>query len=202
MLAAAVLLVVPLVNALVLEAQETADRQVRDTPADRPPEPAARDGPSPNATGNRTSDRPGESVSARSGGNCTPVPEEEPVVRWRHPAPQDSPGAAAQARLEAPETQGFRISPLHPAARVQLEVSSLTGYLLAQVYPDGAGEGAAPFSFEGGGNVSDDVTVGRTLTRTGPLSTGDWVATLETDYAAYEELAFTVVRAICQEGSS
>lgn len=194
-LAAAALLVVPIVNALVLESQSTADRQVTDPPEDPPP----RTGETPGKTRNTTRDLP-EGRRA-GGGNCTPVPEDAPAAQWRHPAPQQGPGAAVQARAQSPDERSFRISDLHPAARVQLNASGLAGSLTASVYP--AGEpGNAPFEVDVQRAVPADLARGHTLTRAGDLVTGDWVATLDTDQASYQELTFTVVRAICEEAAT
>lgn len=193
-LAAAALLVVPLVNALVLEARETTDRQVRDPPED-PPDAEA----SPENRTNASRDLPSR-PSRAAGGNCTAVPEDAPAVRWHHPSPSDGPGAAAQARAQDTDTKAFRVSDLHPAARVQLNVSDLTGSLTARVYPEDAPDDAA-FTVEFRSEFASDVARGATLTQAGALSTGFWTAELETDGAAYDELAFTVVRAVCQEGS-
>lgn len=194
-LGAAALLVVPLVNALVLDARQTADRQIRDPPEDPPPVEAT---PEDRRNSSRQIPR---SRGGAAGGNCTPVPEENPAVRWRHPSPAEEPGAAAQTRAQSADTKRFEISKLHPAARVQLNVSDLTGSLTARVYPDGESEDA-PFTVTISNRVTVDVARGKTLTRAGALSTGTWTASLETDGATYDELAFTVVRAICQEGAS
>lgn len=193
-LAAAALLVVPLVNALVLEAQDTTDRQVRDPPED-PPDVQMQ----PDNRTNTSRELP-DRAPASGGGNCTAVPEDAPAVRWRHPSPSDQPGAATQARAESPETQRFEVSELNPAVRVQLNVTDLSGSLTAEVYPDGA-QDDAPFTVQIQNVLLEDVARGQTLTRADALSSGTWTATLEVDGATYDELSFTVVRAICQEAA-
>lgn len=191
-LAAAALLVVPLVNALVLEAQRTADRQVVDPPDHTPPDARA----SPGEVENASRDPPQDKGDVAAG-NCTPVPEEAAAARWHHPPPASRPGAAAQTRAQAPDERSFRISDLHPAARVQLDVTNLVGSLQASVHPAGAPDDPA-WSADLQRGFPDDVAEGATLTRAGALVTGSWVATLETDGATYGELAYTVVRAICE----
>lgn len=190
-LAAAALLVVPLVNALVLESQRTADRQVTEPPDHPSPDAQASPAQVENASRDLPEDR------AVTAGNCTPVPEEAPAARWHHPSPGSSPGSAAQTRAQAPDERSFRISDLHPAARVQLNVTNLVGSLQASVHPAGAPDDPA-WSADLQRGFPDDVAEGATLTRAGDLATGGWVATLETDGATYGELAYTVVRAICQ----
>lgn len=191
-LAAAALLVVPLVNALVLESQRTADRQVVDPPDQPPPDAQT----SPSQVENASRDLPEN--RAVTAGNCTPVPEETPAARWHHPSPASRPGAAAQTRAQAPDERTFRVSDLHPAVRVQLNVTNLVGSLQATVHPAGAPDDPA-WSADLQRGFPDDVAEGATLTRAGDLATGGWVATLETGGATYGELAYTVVRAICEE---
>lgn len=191
-LAAAALLVVPLVNALVLESQQTADRQVRDPPEDLPERQ-----PQPSNDTNVSQELPRDRTRS-VGGNCTPVPEDAPAAAWNHPAPSENPGAAAQARAESPQERTFRVSDLHVGLAVRLEATDLTGDLEARLHPDGAPDDAA-FTVDASNRVADDIERNGTVARTGALTSGDWTATLEADGATYRSLTFTVVRALCQE---
>lgn len=198
-LAAAALLVVPLVNALVLESQQTADRQVRDPPQDPPEDPPQGEyegGDDANVSEEIPRDRRGA-----AGGNCTPVPEDAPAAAWNHPAPSENPGAAAQTRAQSPAERSFRVSDLHVGLAVRLQVTDLAGDLEARVHPADAPDDAA-FAVDASNRLADDLERNGTVTRTGALTSGDWTATLETDGAAYRSLEFTVVRAICQEAAS
>lgn len=200
-LAAAALVVVPLVNALVLEARQTADRQVADPPDVPEPDDPPRGQPSDERSGEEEvppEETPERDRRGNVTGNCTPVPEERPAAAWHHPSPEDAPLAAAQRRADHTETRSFRVSDLHPAVHVELQVEDLVGGLEARVHPEGAPDDA-PFEAEPQGGLGSTVEVSETLTRPDQVATGGWTASLVVDEGTYRELSLTVVRAICQE---
>lgn len=189
--AAAAVLLVPVVNGVLEEAVATADRVVLDE-ADwdrEPPEDPPDAEPPEDAEGN---------VSAGGGSTC-PLTREL-VAGWNHDKPDQDPLTAAENRSQDPTTQSFEVTNRTRALGIALEVTNMTGEIAASVYAEG-GEDEAPFQVQQRHDLPANVTEGSTISPPA-LEPGTWTAELQHQRNHHDELTFVVIAFTCEGAAS
>ncbi|MDX1610843.1 MAG: hypothetical protein R3185_00650 [Candidatus Thermoplasmatota archaeon] len=201
-LATITLLAAPLVNGILAEAATTADRLfLRDADWEGdPPLPEDWEGDPPE--GDPPEGEPPDELPEGGEGpapqpNCTVEGERPPAAAWSHQDPSEGAGSALISRVAAPQEQRFDVEDRHLGMGIRLNVTDLRGALRASVYPEGSPDEPV-FEYRTQNRLGDDVETRSTHTRNGELTTGTWVARLETTGASYAQLQFIVVLASCQ----
>lgn len=205
-LAAATLILAPLVNGILSDAAATADRlflQNADWEAD-PPLPEEYEGEPPEDPPEGEMERNGTQAQGRAP-TCQ-IQEEPTEAVWHHAnvTEQDQAQQAVASRVVDPQTKTFTVTDDHIGLGVELRIEELYGSVTARVYPEGAPDQAV-FEYERSNALGDDPVKRSTETRP-ELTSGTWVAELDYHQASYSNLTFGVVLASCQgagaEGSA
>lgn len=197
-LAAATLILAPLVNGVLEEAAATADRiflkdtdWTGDPPEDPPDQPPPEDLDANQQEGNLT--------GQAGGASCTP--ERRLVAAWQHDAYTKDPLTAAQNRTSQPSPQTFEVSEDDIGLGIAFDALNVSGTLSASVHQDDQDTDNAPWSVDKQQPLEEDIhNPGKITPPT--LSAGTWVAELQHEGAHYDELTFLVFAFSCQEASS
>lgn len=196
-LAAATLILAPLVNGVLEEAAATADRiflkdtdWTGDPPEDPPDQPPPEDLERNDLEGN---------ISGAGGASCTP--ERRLVAGWQHDAYTDDPVTAVDNRTGQPSPQTFEVTEDDIGLGIAFTALNVTGQLSASVYQEGQGDENAPWSEDKQSPLEEDLHSSSEITPP-ELTSGEWVAELNHETATYDKLRFLVFAFSCQEASS
>lgn len=207
-LATVLLVLAPMVNGVLSEAAETADRlflrdvdyegEVPDDLDGEPPEGEPPEGDPPEDLPPDEREGPGQGPG---GGACTV--ETETVAGWNHTDPSQDPGGAIASRVGDVnrEQQTFEITEDHIGLLAVINYTNLRGSLSGQIYDADDPETVA-FSFDHPNNLGESYADSGATPRE-RLTVGTWIAELEFRQAAYDTLEFVVVLGHCvQEDAS
>lgn len=198
-LAAAALVLAPVMNGVLEEAAATADRLfLKDADWDgEPPDELPDDPPEgepPEGEGPPPEDLPdGEGEIPPGAAGCEI--QTETVAEWNHTNPRDDPGDAISSRANDAfrASESFEIEDHHVGIGLHFAAENLSGRFSAELTdPDGN----EPWTQSHNSPSSKDYDV--PYTERGP-QTGTWTASIDATGATYDSLTLTVVRAFCQD---
>lgn len=191
----ATLMVAPLVNGVLADAAQTADRlflKDADWQGD-PPLPEDYRGDPPEDPPDGDEDR---NLTGPAGGQPTcQIEEERTEAIWYHPSVQNDTGEALTSRASFENQREFTVEDRHIGLGVRLEVTDLRGPFSAQVYEKDNPDHVV-FEIDNPAAFGDDISKDSTETRP-ELTTGTYVAEMSTEGASYDELTFASILATC-----
>lgn len=191
----ATLMVAPLVNGVLADAAQTADRLfLKDADWDGdPPLPEDYQGDPPEDLPEGDEQR---NLTGPAGARPTCQIQEEPTEAiWHHPSVQNDTGNAVAQRASFSNEREFTVEDRHIGLGVRLEITDLRGRFSAQVYEKDNPDHVV-FEIDKPAAFGDDVSQDSTETRP-ELTSGTYVAQMSAEGATYGELTFASILATC-----
>lgn len=198
-LAAAVVLLAPLVNGVLEEAAATADRVfLKDTDWNGDPPEDPPDQPPPEDLNRSDLDR---NMTGPGGGQPNCEVERRLVAGWNHESYEEDPLTAAGNRSQLDSPQAFEVNDTDIGMGVAFTAENVSGTLEASVYQDGQSENPV-FEVDKQQPLEEDLNDDGEYTPP-QLKPGTWYASLDNEGAHYDTLQFVVFLFSCpQEGSA
>lgn len=199
-LAAATLILAPLVNGVLEEAAATADRiflKDSDWTGDPPENPPDVDPPDKEPPEDlNQSDLDGNYTGPGGGASCNL--ERRLAAGWQHRTYQEDPTTAVQERRLNQATQPIDVREDDVGMGIAFQSNNTTGALNASVYPEGQQENPPWYVDHPTTGFRDKLSEDGKITRP-DLTTGRWIARLDVSQAEYDDLTFVVFLFSCQQ---